>query len=271
MQDGKALQAGTSHYLGTNFSEAMGMDYTDEDGQSKFAETTSWGVSTRLMGAVVMTHADHDGLRLPPAAAPQQVVIVPITRDDPAQVIEAAEALRDELAKKKALKAPLRAIVDTRDRKPADKRWEWIRKGAPIVIELGERDIEQAVVTLTRRNDPELTREPLPRDEAASEIPKLLNAMQKAYLKEAQARLKARTTTKVKDADAFRKWFSGEGTDDGGFVRAPWSEDPATEQVMDELGVSVRCIPFDQKLAANAKCVISGEPAKVEAIFAKAY
>jgi prolyl-tRNA synthetase len=271
MQDGKALQSGTSHYLGTNFSEAMGIEFTDEGGERRSAHTTSWGLSTRMMGAVVMTHADDDGLRLPPAVAPRQVVVVPIVRDDPTRVLEAARELEAELGKARWSKAPVRVEVDERDRKPAEKRWEWIRKGVPAVVELGERDLEQGVVTVTRRDDPGLSRDPMPRGEARKALPKLLGELQRGYMKEARDRLRARTTRKVKSAEQFREWFSGEGTEDGGFVRAPWSEDPATEEVMGELGVTVRCIPFDQKLAANARCVISGAPARVEAIFAKAY
>jgi prolyl-tRNA synthetase len=271
MQDGKALQSGTSHYLGTNFSEAMGIEFTDEDGQRKHAHTTSWGLTTRMIGAVVMTHADDDGLRLPPRVAPSQVVIVPITRDDPEKVLDAARELEAELARARTLKAPVRVYVDDRDRKPAEKRWEWIRKGVPVVIELGERDLDQGVVTLTRRDDPELSRDQMPRSDARKAIPKLLGEFQRNYMKEARGRLKARTTTKIKDVDGFRAWFSGDETGEGGFLRAPWSEDPETEKLMGELGVSVRCIPFDQKLPKNAKCVITGEPAKVEAIFAKAY
>jgi prolyl-tRNA synthetase len=271
MQDGKALQSGTSHYLGTNFSRATGIEFTDESGERRHAHTTSWGLSTRMMGAVVMTHADDQGLRLPPAVAPQQIVIVPIVRDEAAPVLEAAEELASELGKAKALKAPVRVSVDDRDRKPADKRWEWIRKGVPIVIELGQRDIDQGVITVTRRDDPELSRDALPRAEARKALPKLMGEIQRSYFKQAKERLKARTTRKIKDVDGFRAWFSGEQTGEGGFVRAPWSEDPETEKLMGELGVTVRCIPFDQKLAANAKCVITGGPAKVEAIFAKAY
>ncbi len=224
-----------------------------------------------MMGAIVMTHADDHGLRLPPRVAPQQVVVVPIVRDEAGAVLEAAEELAEEVGKAKWSKAPVRVSVDRRDRKPAEKRWEWIRKGVPVVIELGQRDIDQGVVTVTRRDDPELSREALARGEARRVVPKALGEIQRGYLGEARKRLKARTTTKVKDVEQFREWFSGEGTADGGFVRAPWSEDPETEKLMGELGVTVRCIPFDQKLSANAKCVISGAPAKVEAIFAKAY
>ena len=133
MQDGKALQAGTSHYLGQNFSEAMEIEFTDEDGERKLCYTTSWGVSTRMIGAVVMTHGDDDGLRLPPRMAPQQVV----DRADRCgtirrAVLEAAGELQAELGRTVVDGEPLRAEVDARDRKPAEKRWEWIRKGVPV-------------------------------------------------------------------------------------------------------------------------------------------
>ena len=184
---------------------------------------------------------------------------------------DAAEALAAELRKLTALDAPLRVSVDLRDRKPAEKRWEWIRKGAPVVIELGERDIDSGVVTATRRNDPELGREQIDLDGAAEKIAGIVEAMQGEYFAEASDRMAARTATDIADVDAFREYFSGDETDSGGFVRAPWSEDPETEKAMGELGVSVRCIPFDQDLAEGAVCVISGAPAKVEAVFAKAY
>jgi prolyl-tRNA synthetase len=183
----------------------------------------------------------------------------------------AAEELAAELRGLTALGAPLRVSVDLRDRKPAEKRWEWIRKGAPVVIELGERDIDSGVVTATRRNDPDLGREQIDRDDAAARIAEIVDAMQGEYFSEAADRMAARTATDITDVDAFREYFAGDETDSGGFVRAPWSEDPETEKIMGELGVSVRCVPFDQTLADGAVCVISGAPAKVEAVFAKAY
>jgi prolyl-tRNA synthetase len=271
MQDGKALQSGTSHYLGQNFSGAMEMDFTDEDGERKLCYTTSWGVSTRMMGAVVMTHADDNGLRVPPRVAPQQVQIVPITRDDPAPVMEAADRLRAEIAELSWMDAPVRAAVDSRDRKPAEKRWEWIRKGVPVVIELGERDIEQGVVTMTRRDDAGLSRDAVPRDGAAEAAAGILGDIQLGYFEEAGRRLRERTRDDITTLDQFREFFAGDDTDSGGFVKAPWSEDPDTEKTMDELGVTVRCIPFDEELPSDARCVITGGAARVVAIFAKAY
>jgi prolyl-tRNA synthetase len=271
MQDGKALQSGTSHYLGQNFSAAMEMDFTDEDGERKLCYTTSWGVSTRMMGAVVMTHGDDNGLRVPPRVAPQQVQIVPITRDDPGAVLEAAARLRDELAEQSWMEAAVRASVDERDHKPAEKRWEWIRKGVPIVIELGGRDIEQAVVTMTRRDDPELDRDAIPRDGAAEAVVGVLGDIQLGYYDDASRRLRERTRDDITTLEEFREFFSGEDTESGGFVLAPWSEDPETEKTIGELGVTVRCIPFGAELPPDARCVITGGPARVVAIFAKAY
>jgi prolyl-tRNA synthetase len=271
MQDGKALQSGTSHYLAQNFSGAMEMDFTDEDGERKLCYTTSWGLSTRMMGALVMTHGDDNGLRVPPRVAPRQVRIVPITRDDPTAVFAAARELADEIGGQSWEGESVRAEVDTRERRPADKRWEWIRKGVPIVIELGERDLEQGVVTMTRRDDPELTRDAIPRDGAAEAVLGVLGDIQLSYYQEASERLRERTREDITTLDEFREFFSGEDTDSGGFIRAPWSEEPETIETMGELGVSVRVIPFDAELPGDARCVITGGPARVMAIFAKAY
>ena len=146
MQDGKALQAGTSHYLGTHFAEAQNIQFQNEAGELALCHTTSWGVSTRLIGGVIMTHGDDDGLRLPPAIAPRQVVVVPILRDKPedADVLAYCEALADGTrASADALGAPVRAIVDKKPIKSADKRWNWVRRGAPVIIEIGPRDVDQ--------------------------------------------------------------------------------------------------------------------------------
>jgi prolyl-tRNA synthetase len=271
MEDGKALQCGTSHSLGQNFSRSMEMEFTDENGERKLCFTTSWGLTTRMIGAVVMTHGDDNGLRMPPRIAPRQVVIVPITRDDPAPVLEAAEALRAEIADQEWSGAQVRVELDQRDRKPAEKRWEWIRKGAPIVIELGGRDIEQGVVTMTRRDDPELARDGIPRDGAAEAVIGVLGNMQAGYFEEAAQRLRQRTRDDITTLDQFREFFAGDDTESGGFVEAPWSEDPGTQETLAELGVTVRCIPFGAELPPDARCVITGGPAKVVAIFAKAY
>jgi prolyl-tRNA synthetase len=271
MQDGKALQSGTSHYLGQNFSGAMEMEFTDEDGERQLCYTTSWGLSTRMMGALVMTHGDDNGLRVPPRVAPRQVRIVPITRDDPTAVLAAASELAEEIGAQSWEGERVRVEVDARERKPADKRWEWIRKGVPVVIELGERDLEGGVVTVTRRDDPQLARDAIPRDDAAEAVVGVLGDVQLTYYQQASERLRERTRDDITTLEEFREFFTGDQTDSGGFVKAPWSEEAETLEPMGELGVSVRVIPFDEKLPADARCVITGGPARVVAIFAKAY
>ena len=154
MQDGKALQAGTSHYLGENFSRASGIQYQTREGTQAYCHTTSWGVSTRMVGGVIMTHGDDDGLRVPPAIAPHQVVILPMLRDKPEDqaLIDYCEVLRASLASKVVLDEKCRVLLDTRPGKAAAKRWDWVRKGAPIVIEVGGRDMEGGVVSMLRRD-----------------------------------------------------------------------------------------------------------------------
>ena len=264
MQDGKALQSGTSHYLGQNFSGAMDMEFTDEDGERKLCYTTSWGVSTRMLGALVMTHGDDNGLRVPPRVAAKQVKIVPITRDDPTSVLEAAAQLQAELAERSWMDAPIRAEVDSRDRKPAEKRWEWIRKGVPVVIEIGERDIDQGVVTMTRRDDESLARDAVPRDGAADAVVGVLGDIQLGLFEEAAKRLRERTRDDITTLDQFREFFSGDETDSGGFVRAPWSEEPETEKTMGELGVSralhpVRCGAASGRSLRDHRCPGEGD------------
>jgi prolyl-tRNA synthetase len=142
MQDGKALQAGTSHFLGTHFAEAQNIRFQNDAGGMEFCNTTSWGVSTRLIGGVIMTHGDDDGLRLPPAIAPKQIVVVPMLRDKPedAEVLKYCEELVTALNKERAFGQPLRAHLDAKKIKSAEKRWNWVRRGAPIIIEIGPRD-----------------------------------------------------------------------------------------------------------------------------------
>ena len=155
MQDGKALQAGTSHFLGTTFSKAQNIRFQNREGGLELAQTTSWGVSTRLIGGVIMTHGDDDGLRLPPAIAPKQIVVVPMLRDKPedAEVLKYCEELVAMLNKERAFGQPLRAHLDIKKIKSAEKRWNWVRRGAPIIIEIGPRDAASGVITYMRRDN----------------------------------------------------------------------------------------------------------------------
>ena len=156
MQDGKALQAGTSHFLGTHFAEAQNIRFQNDAGGMDFCNTTSWGVSTRLIGGVIMTHGDDDGLRLPPAIAPRQIVVVPMLRDKPedAEVLEYCEELVAALNKQTRLRpAACAPMLDTKKIKSAEKRWNWVRRGAPIIVEIGPRDAAGGKVTYMRRDD----------------------------------------------------------------------------------------------------------------------
>ncbi|MGV1047884.1 MAG: proline--tRNA ligase [Solirubrobacterales bacterium] len=274
MQDGKALQAGTSHYLGQGFAEAAGIQFLTRDDEREYVHTSSWGVSTRLLGALIMSHSDDDGLRLPPSVAPHQVVVVPIMRGESADSIaEAAEALAEELRGQTHRGVPVRAIADRRDREAPAKRWEWVRKGVPVVIELGPRDLDQGVVMVRQRDSSERGGEAVDREEIQSRIPSILEQIQAGYFEAAAALLASRTSREIGDLAQFERWFEADEEDSaaGGFVRAPWSEAPESAALLERLKVSVRCLPFDQGLPPSSSCVLTGKPAVVEAVFGKAY
>jgi prolyl-tRNA synthetase len=267
MQDGKALQAGTSHYLGQNFSKAAEIDFTAEDGSREHAYTTSWGVSTRLIGGVVMAHGDDDGLRLPPRVAPSQVVIIPILRDDEdGAVASAAAELRASLEEAEWAGEPIRARVDARDSSPAARRWEWIKRGVPLVVEIGPRDLAQGVVTVTRRDGDLSEREAIETGAFLAGAPDLLGEIQQAYRDDAERLRRERTREDIEDLETLREHFSAEGA---GFVACGWNGDPAELEKVEDLGVSLRCVTGEAK--PGRRCALSGDEARFEAILAKAY
>jgi prolyl-tRNA synthetase len=274
MQDGKALQAGTSHYLGQSFAEAAEIDFLDSDGERQLVHTSSWGVSTRLLGALIMSHGDDVGLRLPPTVAPQQVVVIPVLRGKDDEAVRAeVEALAVELREQSFQGKPVRVLADFRDREAVAKRWEWTRKGVPLILEIGPRDLDQGVVAMRRRDDQDLGMESLPRGEIGPSVGSILDQVQAGYFERAAERLASRTAREIESLDEFREWFAGEGEDAAasGFVRAPWSEAAESASILEDLKVSVRCIPFDQQLAPGSSCILTGKPAVVEAVFGKAY
>jgi prolyl-tRNA synthetase len=274
MQDGKALQAGTSHYLGQSFAEAAEIDFLDKDGERLLVHTSSWGVSTRLLGALIMSHGDDVGLRLPPTVAPQQVIVIPVLRGKDDEAVRAeVEGLAAELREQSLQGKPVRALADFRDRDAPAKRWEWTRKGVPLVLEIGPRDLEKEAVAVRRRDDEELGMESVPRTEIGARVGPMLEQMQAGYFELAAERLSSRTSRDIESLDEFRQWFSGDDEDAAasGFVRAPWSEAAESASLLEELRVSVRCIPFDQQLEPASACVLTGKPAVVEAVFGKAY
>ncbi|HEY1427115.1 MAG TPA: proline--tRNA ligase [Caulobacteraceae bacterium] len=287
MQDGKALQAGTSHYLGQNFARAQNIRFQSAAGELEYCHTTSWGASTRLMGGVIMTHGDDDGLRLPPAVAPRQVVVVPILRDKPedAEALAYAEALVKALSATTTLGERTRALLDTRGQRSADKRWDWVRRGAPIIVEVGPRDAAGGQVTFMRRDrlrdGEKIASRSMPRDDFIASVPAMLAEMQAGLYAEAKAMLDGNIKRDVRSFDELAEYF-GQATDDEdeggafrGWVRAPWSRPTgaaleAVDERLKALKLTLRNVPLDQP-GAGGTCLFTGEPAVEEVLVARAY
>jgi prolyl-tRNA synthetase len=283
MQDGKALQAGTSHYLGVNFAEAQNIRYQDKDGNLQLAHTTSWGASTRLIGGLIMTHGDDDGLRAPPTVAPRQIVIVPMLRGKPedSEIKDYCASLARELSAKNAFGAPLRAFVDVKDAKPSDKRWDWVRRGAPIVCEIGPRDAAGANVTFIRRDalreGDKVKTASLPRADFIAAAPRLLEEIQAVLSSEARTRLNANISDDVKSFDDLAAFYGTEDEDAGfkGWVRTGWSRPTgaaleAVGERLKALKLTIRNAPREQP-AKLGKCLFSGEKAVEQILIARSY
>lgn len=282
MQDGKALQAGTSHYLGTSFAEAAGIRYQDREGGQALAHTTSWGVSTRLVGGVIMTHGDDDGLQVPPAIAPYQVVILPMLRDQPedAAIIAYCEELRAALLAQSALGEPVRVLLDAKPGKAAAKRWDWVRKGAPVIIEVGGRDMDNGVVSLLRRDalwdmqtGKPAFQSPSHKDAAAT-IPALLEEMQAALFKTAQERRDANITRGVTDWAQVEAHYTP-GKVYPGWLEVQWSKPTgagleAIEEQLKSLKLTFRNVPLDAA-PADGTCIFTGAPAVERILVARSY
>ena len=258
MPDGKALQAGTSHELGQNFARAYDITFTDIDEQVKHVWTTSWGVSWRILGGLIMAHGDDNGLVLPPAIAPHQVVVVPIPRKGAEDVLPAARALADEL------RGSTRVHLDDRAEQSAPWKFnEWELRGVPVRVELGKRDVDGQVVTIARRDT--LSRETVPRAQAAARITALLAEIQAGLLARARTDRDARTIV-AQDHASFLAALRAQQ----GFVVAAWCEDAACElEIKARTGAVARVIKGDAE--AGATCAFCGKPAKVTAYFARSY
>jgi prolyl-tRNA synthetase len=283
MQDGKALQAGTSHYLGTHFAEAQNIRYQDKEGGQTLAHTTSWGVSTRLIGGVIMTHGDDDGLRTPPAVAPKQIVIVPMLRGKPEDddLRMYCAALADALNALHAFSAPVRAHVDLKDARPADKRWDWVRRGAPLICEIGPRDAASGQVTFIRRNalreGDKIKSHSLARADFIAQASAMLEGEQRALFDEAKARLDANIRGGFSSFADLERYYGGEDKEDDfkGWARVAWSRPhgAALEEVgerLKALKLTIRNAPLTQP-AAFGECIFTGAPAVEEVLIARAY
>lgn len=276
MQDGKALQSGTSHYLGQNFSKAANIRYQDETGDWEFCHTTSWGTSTRLIGGLIMTHADDDGLRVPPRIAPEHVVIIPIIRDEDqkAAVMEYATNVANRLRSVSFDHQPVRVRIDDRQIAAPEKKWDWVRKGVPVTLEIGPRDVESGGAAMARRDKVREKKQILSIDEIAGELEELLWGIQSNLFEEAKAYRSSRTEEGLTTFDEFKAYFDAlKGNtfnESGGFVKAWWCEEAETEEIIKDLAVTVRCIPLDQP-GGTGTCILTGKPATRMAIFAKSY
>ncbi|MBC8546191.1 proline--tRNA ligase [Clostridiaceae bacterium NSJ-31] len=258
MHDGKALQSGTSHYFGDGFARAFDIQFTGRDNTLQYPHQTSWGLSTRIIGAIIMTHGDDNGLVLPPAVAPIQVIIVPVAQHKPG-VLDKAEELRARLASK------FRVKMDASDNSPGWKFAEYEMKGVPLRLEIGPKDIENNQCVIVRRDNREKTFVPL--DQLEEKIPELLRAVHDGLYRKALENRERRTWSAT-SIDQINELLSK----DMGFVKAMWCGDLSCEEKLkEEAGVTSRCMPFEQETIGDGTCVCCGKPAKAMVYWGKAY
>lgn len=266
--DGRAIQAGTSHHLGQNFAKAFDCKFVNRDNQLEYVYATSWGVSTRLVGTLIMAHSDAKGLVCPPRLAPIQVVIVPMGRDEETRT--RTYGASDELAKE-LRRLGVRVKIDRRDKEsPGFKYNYWELRGVPVRIEVGPRDLDEGTVVVARRDSTE--KESVPLAEAAARAAALQEEMQQALYQKALAFREA-NTHRVDTWEEFQKAFEGEGG--AGFIVAHWDGTAETEERISDLTkATIRCIPLEPLIPSDGEpgqCVLTGKPSKQRVVFAKAY
>ena len=264
MQDNKALQAGTSHFLGQNFSRQFDVRFQSAKGKEEYGSNTSWGVSTRLIGGLIMTHGDDMGLILPPKIAPTQVIVIPVKDMENGSVLEKANSICSELKSQ-----GIRAEVDDRDFiNPGSKFYEWERKGVPIRLEIGPRDLESSQVVLVQRIGGK--KEIIPQAEAVATMPSRLEQFQDLLLEMAMTRREDNSHRGVTEIGEIKEIME----QSGGFVYTGWSGDPEVEQNIKELtGATLRCLPSEEFQSAKipTDCIGGKEKSEMEVVWAKAY
>jgi prolyl-tRNA synthetase len=278
MQDRKALQAGTSHFLGQNFARASNIQFLGADGTQQYAWTTSWGVSTRLIGGLLMTHSDDDGFVLPPKLAPQHVVIIPIYRSDEekGRVLEYCRNVAAELRAQRYEGVAVRVTVDERAERGGEKVWHWVRKGVPVRLEIGPRDLDKDAVFAARRDRAPKDRKSVARAEFVATIAETLESIQGGLYDRAAAHRDAHTV-KIDDRDEFYAFFTPPPVPEGaptpihgGFALTQFSGDVELEQkIKNDLGVTVRNIPLGD--AEPGVCPFTGKSSPQRVVWAKAY
>src|SRR5713226_6495610 len=275
VQDRKAIQGGTSHFLGQNFSRTSGIQFQNREGKQEFGWTTSWGMTTRMVGTMVMAHGDDDGVILPPRVAPTQIVILPITpkEDTRARVLEACDALALQLRGKHFADSPIEVEVDRRDLGGGVKNWEWIKKGVPIRVEIGPRDLEKNSVEVSRRDQLIKAKESMSIQEFAAQASEMLMSIQKNLYERAQ-KFQEQNTRVIEFKREFYEFFTAKSTAKpeihGGFALAHWNGSrEVEEQIKNDLKVTIRVIPFGD--AEPGKCIFTGEPSARRVVWAKSY
>lgn len=280
MQDGRALQAGTSHFLGQTFAKSADIKFQNKEGGMDYAYTTSWGVTTRLIGGLIMSHADDEGMVVPPQIAPYQIVIVPMMKDAAKNeaVMAYAEKLKKELSAHNAFGEKIRVKLDARDKNSTDKYWEWARKGAPIIVEVGPRDMDGNNVMMRERlklGTPE-GKQVESFDAFVDGISDRLTGIQNTMFEAAKKRLDSNIRTDITTPEQLDTYFGNQnvwlGSDKPkvAFVRGKWCGDEATLERMKEMKITIRCLPFDQS-GTEGTCLITGKPATVDVIYARSY
>jgi prolyl-tRNA synthetase len=275
VQDRKAIQAGTSHFLGQNFSRASGIQFQNREGKQEFGWTTSWGMSTRMVGTVLMTHGDDDGLVLPPRIAPTQIVILPISpkEETRTKVLEACEKIALELRANRYAAAPIEVEIDRRDLGGGVKNWEWIKKGVPLRAEIGPRDLEAGSLAVARRDQPVKTKESMPIKEFISRAPEILGSIQENLYQRAK-KFRDEHTREIESKKDFYDFFTPKNSAKpeihGGFALAHWNGSrQVEEQIKNDLKVTIRVIPFGE--SEPGRCIFTGEPSVRRVVWAKSY
>ena len=280
MQDGKALQAGTSHFLGQTFAKAQNIRFQNSEGEQELAWTTSWGVSTRLIGGVIMAHGDDDGLRVPPRIAPHQIVIVPLLRDneEDERIITYCQSVADDLSKSFALGEPIRVLLDRKAAKPVTKRWGWVKKGASIIVEVGGRDMAAGQVSVIRRDrlyedNGKLATIGTARDSFITNAPDILTDIQQGLHARAQAFMAANIDRSIVNIDALKAWFDDDKK--AGWAEVAWAK--PTGEALDKViawlkgeKLTLRNIP-EKGSEPSGRCIFTGEPAVERVLVARAY
>lgn len=273
VQDKKAIQAGTSHYLGQNFAKAQDISFIDKNNKSSFAHTTSWGVSTRLIGTLIMAHSDDDGLVLPPRIAPKQVVIIPVTPKEETRdaIIDACEALAETLRLKAEFEdSPLRVHVDKRDLHGGTKKWEWVKKGVPLRVEIGPKDLESRKVCVCRRDQAPQEKSFQGKEDFINDVSSLLTEIQAELLSRATT-LRDSNIQECTDLGEFEAHWSHPEEEFPGWLLCPWAGTVEEEEALAKKHkISIRCIPKDLQKGAST-CILTSSNTTQWVLWARSY